>query len=220
MQKNNKLHAIWCELKSHMPFSIFGVSASLVIMGFLTFIAILLGAEESLPKASHELFHVFHPLHILFSAMVTTAMFWKHEKSLVKALLVGIVGSLGVCGISDIAFPFIGGTLIGAEMQTHICLLENPQMILTFLAVGVMAGLVIPTAIERSTQISHSAHVCISSLASLLYLLSYGVTEWTDMIGQVFLITIFAIVIPCCLSDIVFPLVCLHKGCGCENETC
>ena len=117
-------------------------------------------------------------------------------------------------------FPFLGGTLLGAEMHMHICLVENPQMIVTFLSVGVIAGLIVPTAIERSTQISHSAHVCISSLASLLYLLGYGITGWTDMIGQVFVITILAIVIPCCLSDIIFPLVCLHKGCGCEHDNC
>lgn len=220
MKKEKKWVFVWHELKEHLPFSIFGVSLAVVIMGFLTFVAILAKAEGELPLASRELFHVFHPLHILFSAMVTTAMFWKHEKNVVKAILVGSIGSVGICGISDIAFPFLGGKIIGADMHMHICLLENPQMILTFLCVGIFAGLIVPSVIEHSTQYSHSAHVFISSLASLLYLLAYGLTGWTDVIGSVFLITIIAIVLPCCLSDVVFPLFCLHKGCGCEHDKC
>ena len=33
-----------------------------------------------------------------------------------------------------------------------------------------------------------------------------GTLAWIDMIGQLFVFITLAVVVPCCLSDIVFPL--------------
>ncbi|HOL34695.1 MAG TPA: hypothetical protein PKW86_02325, partial [bacterium] len=46
-----------------------------------------------------------------------------------------------------------------------------------------------------------------SSIASILYLIGYGLTDWIDKIGAVLVFMVFAVVIPCCTSDIVFPLI-------------
>lgn len=194
------------ELGEHLPFSIFGVITGLVLLGILSFIGVLVGGEERLPEASKELFHVFHPVHMLLSACVTTAMFWKHEARFVKALIIGVVGSVGICGVSDILLPFLGGSLLGIKMHLHICILEHPGIILPFLMVGLFLGFLIPGVIEKSTQYSHSMHVLVSSMASILYLASFGFTEWMHHTGTIFIITILAVMIPCCLSDIVFPL--------------
>ena len=218
MSKQSKLKCLLVELGHHLPFSIFGVSFGLVLMGVLTFISILTNSEEMLSKASYELFHVFHPIHILFSAIATTAMFWKHEKNFIKAIIVGSLGAVVVCSLSDIIFPLIGGMILGADMQIHICVLENPQMILVFLGVGIISGILVPQAIEHSTEYSHAMHVFISSAASILYLLGFGMSDWTHSIGSVFLIMIIAVMIPCCVSDIVFPLACAHNDCGCEKD--
>lgn len=213
MPEQSKLKYIFLELIRHLPYSIFGISLGLIFMGILTFLAILLRAEDLIPRASEELFHVFHPSHILFSSVATTAMFWKHEKRLIKAIIVGFTGSVGICSLSDIVFPYFGGTLLGAQMHIHICIIETPGLVLPFAVTGVVAGLVANQSFERTFEYSHSMHVFLSSMASILYLLSFGIVDWIHLLGQVFVITIAAVMIPCCASDIVFPLACAHRNC-------
>lgn len=210
---NDRFKYILTELSYHLPYSVFGISLGLIVMGVLTFLAALLQAEHLLPEASEKLFHVFHPSHLLFSAVATTAMFWKHEKRLLKAAVVGFIGSVAICGLSDIFFPFIGGCLLGADMHIHVCLIEEPGLVLPFAATGVLAGIVAERSFERSIEYSHSAHVFISSMASILYLLSFGITDWIHVLGGIFLVIIIAVMIPCCASDIAFPLACVHHNC-------
>ncbi|MBU3911137.1 MAG: hypothetical protein KKD90_00960 [Candidatus Omnitrophica bacterium] len=206
MKKQGKLRHIIIELGGHLPYSIFGVVIGIMIMGILTFFAAILGAGHRLPGASEELFHIFHPTHILLSALVTTAMFWKHDRHFIKTLVIGFAGSIAICGISDILLPYLGGRLLGTDMRLHLCILEHPRIIITFAITGVAAGFLVPSAIEKSTEFSHSMHVLVSSMASILYLISFGIPDWTHMIGEIFLITIIAVMLPCCMSDIVFPL--------------
>jgi len=206
MKNENKLRHIITELGGHLPYSMFGVLIGLIILGILTFFTIILRSSYLLPVAARELFHIFHPIHILLSALVTTAMFWKHEKHFVKTLLLGFVGSILICGLSDILLPYIGGWLLGGKMHLHLCILEHPCIVIPFAAIGVLVGFLVPSAIEKSTEFSHSMHVLVSSMASILYLISYGITEWIHMIGGIFLVTIVAVMLPCCLSDIVFPI--------------
>ncbi|MDP3013268.1 MAG: hypothetical protein Q8M92_03435, partial [Candidatus Subteraquimicrobiales bacterium] len=75
---SGKLRHIALELREHLPFTIFSVSGGIIILGLLTFLASLFGAKN-MAEPSQDLFHVFHPLHMLFSAAATTAMFWRHE---------------------------------------------------------------------------------------------------------------------------------------------
>ena len=218
MVKDGKFKFVMVELARHMPYSIFGVTIGLLAMGVLTFLAILVRAEGLLGYASQEVFHVFHPAHILISAVASTAMFWKHEKRIFKAALVGFLGSITICAISDIFLPYIGGMLTGKPMLMHVCIIEEPGLVYPFAVVGVLAGLMVTNNFERSTQYTHSAHVFISSAASLLYLLGYGLTDWIHSVGSVFLIIIAAVMIPCCASDIVFPLACVHRNCDHPDE--
>jgi len=214
MSNDSKLKQILIELVHHLPYSIFGVSVGIVFMGILTFLAILMQAEQLLPEASKELFHVFHASHVLLSAVATTAMFWKHDNhNVLKAVFIGLLGSITICGISDIFFPYIGGMILGQTMHAHICIIEEPGLIFPFAIMGVLAGLAVTKSFEKSTEYSHSAHVFVSSVASILYLLSYGVQDWIHALGSVFIITILAVMIPCCASDIAFPLACTHRNC-------
>jgi len=43
-------------------------------------------------------------------------------------------------------------------------------------------------------------------LASAFYMVSSGFGDWIDQIGLVFILLIFAVVIPCTLSDVVVPI--------------
>src|SRR5262245_51608538 len=94
MKQDNKTTYILNELGHHLPYTIFGASMGLLLMGVFTFFAVLMRAEDYLPEAAREFFHVTHATHILFAAVTTTAMFWKHEKRMLKAIFVGFCGSL------------------------------------------------------------------------------------------------------------------------------
>ncbi|MDI6884377.1 MAG: hypothetical protein QMD00_04550, partial [Hadesarchaea archaeon] len=55
------------------------------------------------------------------------------------------------------------------------------------------------------------AHVLISTLASLFYLMAFGVVDWLPLFPFVFAVLFIAVWIPCCASDIVFPLLFTRK---------
>jgi hypothetical protein len=135
-------------------------------------------------------------------------MFWQHEQRFLKALVIGFVGSVGICGVSDIFIPYLAGTLLGAHMQLHICIVQHPQLILPFVLSGILTGFLAPGTLEKQEGVifSHSLHVLVSSMASILYLISFGVTDWIQRIGAVFVFMVLAVVVPCCTSDIIFPL--------------
>lgn len=193
------------ELREHMPYSVFSAAFALMMVAVLT-VGCFLIDQEKLPVAAKSLFHVFHPVHMLLSSTATTAMFWKYKRSLAQAIAVGFLGSVVICAASDTIIPFLGGRLLGVHMQLHICILEHPFLVLPFVVVGIFTGLVAAEGIPRSTVFSHAFHVLVSSMASVLYLVSYGLDNWMELIGGVFSVVILAVVIPCCISDIVFPL--------------
>lgn len=194
------------ELQKHLPYTIFSVAMGMMALGVLT---VLIEAKK-FPQASQNLFHIFHPLHILFSAIATTAMFWRHDKKILKAVSIGFVGAVGLCGISDIFIPFVAGYLLGVKMHLHICILADPMLVLPFLFFGIFMGFILPTVLG-STIFSHAAHVLISSMASIFYLASFGLTEWIPVGGMVFIYMVLAVMIPCCTSDIIFPLLFVKK---------
>ena len=97
-------------------------------------------------------------------------------------------------------------------------MIEDPGLVWPFAVVGVLAGFAVTKAFEKSTEFSHSMHVFISSVASLLYLMSFGFGDWMHDITGVFFVVLVAVVFPCCLSDIVFPITCTHKYCSREDD--
>lgn len=206
---SERLHHLRSELQIHLPYTIFSVSAGMLVLGLLTFVATLLKAQD-ISTPSQQLFHIFHPVHMLFSATATTAMFWRHERRLLKASVIGFIGAVAICGISDIIIPYISGSLLGVKMDLHICIIEHPMLILPFVAMGIFAGFVVSSEI-KSTIFSHSAHVLVSSMASILYLVSFGLSDWILVSGLVLIYMVLAVMIPCCTSDIIFPLLLTKK---------
>ena len=193
------------ELLAHLPFSVFSTVGGMMLVAILTFVGEPFYKDE-LPEAFRELFHIFHPAHMLFSATATTAMFWRYERRVIKALIVGVVGAILVCGASDIVIPYASGLMLGVNMRLHVCVIEHPGLVLPFTAVGVLAGFLASEHIARATVFSHTVHVAVSSSASLLYLVSFGLEHWVHNAGWVFIFVVLAVMIPCCFSDIVFPL--------------
>jgi len=169
-------------------------------------------AAEIMGHASHVVFHVFHPIHMLFSAIATTAMFWRYERKVFKAILTGLIGALGVCSVSDVIMPYLSGLLLGAhDMTFHWCLIQHPMLVLPFAVTGVGVGMLCAETVQRSTYFSHAAHVFVSSAASIFYLVSFGFTQWPSQLGSVFILMVLAVTIPCCFSDVIFPLLVTSK---------
>ncbi len=196
---------ILSELREHLPYTIFAALMGVAALGAVTFAASLTQREALLPKASANLFHSFHFLHLFFSAIATTEMFWRHERRVVKAIGVGFFGTVIPCSASDILFPFAGGQWMGAGTILHVCLLEHPLLVLTFVLGGIAVGFALPP-ITRSTLFSHGAHVLLSSMASMLYLVSFGIADWLKLLALVFLLLVASVMVPCCTSDIILPL--------------
>jgi hypothetical protein len=71
---------------------------------------------------------------------------------------------------------------------------------------GILGGLVGARNVGTVSYLSHAVHVLISSFASTFYFVSFGVVNWTPLVGGIFVITVVAVILPCCLSDIVLPI--------------
>ena len=98
------------ELRHHAPFTAFGA---------ITGIAIMIIFRNISPKISYNLFYVFHPVHILLSALATASMYELHKCpverkkcSLFILLINGLLGSIGIATLSDSVIPYFGEFLL------------------------------------------------------------------------------------------------------------
>ena len=183
------------ELKNHAPFTALGAVTGIIIM-----IAIVLGNVP--PQISQGAFYTFHPLHVLLSALVTTAMFKKHRPGKVlAAIVIGFSGSIGIATISDSIIPYIGGTLLGIEIEFHVGFIEKWWLVNPLALIGITIGYLRPT-----TKFPHFGHVLLSTWASLFYFTAFGIAPWIPLLPLVFLFLFLSVWLPCCVSDIVFPL--------------
>lgn len=207
---NAKLSDIRDELVGHLPFSVAASAIGLLLAGLISYFST--GGHDG-----HELFHLFHPLHMLFSGAATAAMFRRHDRyhsspplrSFLRATIIGLIGAIGVCGLSDIAIPHAAILCLDKSVPLHICAIEEPGLVLPFAIIGVLVGVLAADAVKRSTVISHSLHVGISSMASILYIMeAFDGTEWLGSLGMIFPFVILAVTVPCCLSDILLPMSC------------
>ena len=201
-------HTIWEEILCHLPFAIFSVALSMV---FLSLISISgdQGAASGHHSIAYKLFHNFHYLHLLFAGTGTILMFRKYSKSTLGGMVVGFCVPAVFCTMSDAILPYLGGKFINLPMHFHWCFLKHLDTVLPFLIVGIINGWVM-SGHERSRQVFYSVsfhffHIFISSMASILYLVSFGFQDWWTRMGFVFLYMIVVVLIPCTLADVVIP---------------
>jgi len=190
---------IVCELKRHISFTALGAVTGVAIM-----VAAVLGNVPS--EVSYTAFNILHPIHVVLSALVTTAMYTKYRRKAWIAILIGYTGSVGIATISDVIIPYLGGTLLQLEIEFHLPFIEKWWLINPLALTGIAIGYW-----KHTTRIPHSGHVLLSTWASLFYFLTFGTAEWIPLLPFVFLFLFLAVWLPCCTSDIVYPLIFIKK---------
>ncbi len=193
---------IYKELREHAPFTALGALVGIIFM--IVF--------RNLPReASHELFYVFHPLHVLLSALATTSLFRLHSCpkggglrcNLPLLLFVGYVGSIGIATLSDSLIPYFGEVLLKMPYaEPHIGFIEKRWFISAIAVIGIIIAYFNPT-----TKFPHAGHVLISTWASLFHILmaKAGGLSWITYL-IIFIFIFITVWLPCCISDIIFPL--------------
>ena len=197
------------ELKAHAPFTAVGALTGIVIMVVLV--------HARVPRsASSTLFWAFHPLHVLLSAMVTAAMYRLHSKGgIVGTILVGYAGSIGIATLSDSVIPYLGEYLLGLPNKgIHFGFIEKWWLVNPLALAGIGVA-----CLGARTKIPHAGHVLLSTWASLFHMtmaLGENVSVGTMAVICVFLF--LAVWIPCCTSDIVFPLLFAKRSTTAETD--
>lgn len=195
------------ELRHHLPFTLaattIAIAVFLLLRGFLV------------KELNENIFEILHPIHIIASGMVSAGIFYRYKKNILYALGVGILSAILIGTISDIFFPFLGGKLFGLNMHFHLPLIETPLLIISMAILGSLAGI-----LTKTTKIPHLFHVSLSVFASLFYMLAFSNSNSTMFfIGALITVTI-AVIIPCCISDILMPFFFLGKkikSCHCKH---
>ncbi|MDD5069334.1 MAG: hypothetical protein PHV17_01265 [Candidatus Omnitrophica bacterium] len=197
------LKKIFKELKEHIPFTAFGALLGVVLLLF----------SKSIPQhVSYKAFYIFHPAHVLLSSLVTASMYHlhqcprgsKHRCNLFMFILVGFIGSVGIATLSDSLIPYLGEVLLDLpHRHAHIGFIEKWWLINPLAFAGILIAYFKP-----QTKFPHLGHVLISTWASLFHMLmAKGELALSFSVYIVIFIFLFiAVWLPCCLSDIVFPL--------------
>ncbi len=203
MQK--RLTTILTELKGHSPFTLFGA---------LTGIVCMLLFKNLSQQTSQRIFYIFHPSHVILSAMVTASMFELHTKrpKFLVVLLVGFFGSIGIATLSDSLIPYVGELLLGMHVHAHehagfaehahIGFIEGWYIVIPAAIAGVLIAYFKP-----KTKFPHAGHVLLSTWASSFHMLMAmgGQLPIWKAVGS-FAFLFLAVWLPCCISDIIFPL--------------
>lgn len=193
------------ELEHHAPFTIVGAVTGVVIMVFF----------HNLPKnISYNIFYILHPLHVLLSALVTASMYGLYRShrlgktNIFVLLAIGYVGSVGIATLSDSIIPYLGEVLLKMpHTEIHIGFIEEWWLINPAALIGIAIAYFWPT-----TKFPHYGHVLLSTWASLFHIIM-AVGQTLSMFSYiiVFIFLFLAVWVPCCMSDIVFPLLFVRK---------
>jgi hypothetical protein len=199
------------ELKAHAPFTAGGALLGIFLM------IVLRKMPENI---AFNAFYVFHPLHVVLSALVTTSMYHLYRVGQLNKkvniwllLIIGYVGSVGVATVSDSVIPYLAETLLKMPLrEIHLGFIERWWIVNPLAFLGIAIAYFIPR-----TKFPHGAHILVSTAASLLHIMmAEGSPLGVFQYGVIFIFLFLAVWVPCCLSDIVFPLL-FVRGHKCKD---
>jgi len=118
-------------------------------------------------------------------------------------ILIGYIGSIGIATLSDSIIPYLGELLLKLpNKDIHIGFIEKPWLTNPAAFLGIAIAFLRPM-----TKFPHSGHVLISTWASLFHIImAAGQTVNWIIVLAISLFLFLAVWLPCCLSDIIFPL--------------
>lgn len=190
------------ELKNHAPFTVFGALTGIVIMIFF---------RKVPSNMAFNIFYTLHPMHVVLSALVTASLYgrykcgndFKGKCNMWVLLAIGYTGSVGIATLSDSVIPYLGEVLLGMPNKgIHIGFIEEWWLVNPLALLGIAIAYFNP-----STKFPHSGHVLISTWASLFHIIMARGESFTFFSYLVIFVFLFiAVWLPCCISDIVFPL--------------
>lgn len=199
------------ELKEHVGFTFMGAVIAVVLMiAIRGFFPLLLSRE-----VARQLFEFSHPLHVVLSAFVTATVFSNYQniehrtiKGYVMVFIIGYIGSVGIATLSDSIIPYWGEMFLGLEhAHPHLGIIEMPIVINFAAFIGIAFSYFF-----KQTFFPHAGHVFLSTAASLFHILQAHVGSF-DVFQSIFIVIFLfiAVWIPCCISDIAFPLLFVKK---------
>lgn len=147
---------------------------------------------------------------MVLSAIATTAMYKMHrpECKILNGIVIGYIGSIGIATLSDSIIPYLGEWLLNLPNRgIHIGFIEEPLLTNSAAFIGIIIAFIKPT-----TKFPHSGHVLLSTWASLFHIImALGQTlDWIIFL-PIFIFLFLAVWVPCCTSDIAFPLLFIPK---------
>ena len=235
-----KLQVIFTELKSHAPFTLFGSFTGIICMVFFR----NLSHETSL--RIFYVFHPGH-VFLSAIVIASMFQFYTKKKKLAYILAIAVLGSVCIGTLSDSLIPYAGELVLGmriaphahggagaaepedaaGQVQEHEGAAEH-EGFAEKAHIGFIEGwyIVIPAAIagvliaffKPKTKFPHAGHVLLSTWASSFHMLmamggDISVLKAVGSFGFLFL----AVWLPCCFSDIVFPLLFVgSEQCSCH----
>lgn len=194
------------ELKAHAPFTFFGAMTGVVTMAFC----------YKLPyDISYNLFYTLHPIHVFLSALVTSSVYRLHECGRVSGkcltggcnfwalFIIGYAGSVGVATLSDSIIPYLCEILFKMpDREIHLGFIEKWWLVNPLAIAGIALAYIKP-----NTKFPHAGHVLLSTWASLFHItMALGQTLSWVMYPVILFFLFISVLVPCCVSDFVFPL--------------
>lgn len=188
------------ELEHHIPFTIFGASTGIALM------AIILYGDffSDISSVAENIFFILHPTHIFLSAVTTTTIYLKYSKKNVwLAIIIGYTGAIIIATISDSIIPYIGEIILNLpNPEAHIGIIEEPILTNVPAFIGIGLGY-----FKGYSKFPHGGHVLISTWASLFHvIMALGATITIGQTFGIFFFLFLAVWLPCCTSDIIYPL--------------
>lgn len=203
---NEILKKILHELEHHVPFTLFGAFTGIAIMAIILYGNLL----SDVSPVSENVFFILHPTHVFLSALVTTTIYLKYaKKNIWLALIIGYTGAIGIATLSDSIIPYLGETLLGLpNAEVHIGFIEKPIITNVPAIIGIALGYW-----KGFSKFPHAGHVLISTWASLFHVIMALDTSVSliQTLG-IFVFLFLAVWLPCCTSDIVYPLLFQNKA--------
>jgi hypothetical protein len=192
------------ELKHHAPFTVFGALTGIIIMIFF----------QKLPyNSAYKIFYTLHPLHVILSALVTASIYRLHtcgpgphikgKCNLWLLFIIGYTGSVGIATLSDSVIPYLGEILLNMpHRHAHIGFIEEWWLVNPLAVIGIAIAYRFP-----ATKFPHAGHVLVSTWASLFHIImAIGASLTLLSYVGIFVFLFLAVWVPCCVSDIIFPL--------------